>query len=91
MLNKIYNQSISTNVKLNPLKKAAKTAFDDVQNTRVYLAAFHGVTALLAALGMGNLLRGVDEPGYEPIKIGCILILGVFSVVAIQYVYKKKK
>ena len=90
MLNKIYNQSISTNVKLNPLKKAAKTAFDDVQNTRVYLAAFHGVTALLAALGMGNLLRGVDEPGYEPIKIGCILILGVFSVVAIQYVYKKK-
>lgn len=91
MLNNIYIISIATNHKLNPIKKAVRTTFDDVKNRRVYLAAFHGTTVLLAALGMENLLRAVDQPGYEPIKISCILILGVFSVVAIQYVYMKKK
>lgn len=91
MLNNIYIISIATNHKLNPIKKAVRTTFDDVKNRRVYLAAFHGATVLLAGLGMENLLRAVDQPGYEPIKISCILILGVFSVVAIQYVYMKKK
>jgi signal transduction histidine kinase len=69
--------------------RAVRSRFGGAPKGQIYLVALHGVTVALVGLGMENLLRAVDQPGRELIKVGCSLVLGVVSVAVIQYTYKR--
>jgi two-component sensor histidine kinase len=66
-----------------------KKRFNRAGGRRAHLAGLHGATVVLAAFGLEGLLRAVDQPGRETVKIGCILALCAFSVVIIQYSYQQ--